>query len=519
MGGRFGRSWLLALLLLAGCGGGRSATISQNQPTPQPGPQKPGIQLSIIHSTSGAPAGVQISWTRVDDPEVSGYYIYRDTATIPAGDPTSYSALKVNSGNIIAQSGSGTQTLTFDDAFNPSFGDTYYYRMTVANQTDDESDFSNEVNITIALHTIDSVTQTGGSIGDTVTIDGTHFGDTRSGDLVYFTDSTGSTGVACASTDYISWSQTEIKVKIPYGAADGPVGVNIAGTLVVSTDTIDYNEPTLTNLSPTEDYVQDQYITLTGTDFGPSPGNGGTSTHVYFGGVQEQSGDLDEASWSTTQIKVKIPPTASGVVINVKVSVAGNDSGTKTFTLLPHVDSTTPTFAHTGDSITINGTNFGSTQGAGSVRVKGYLATVNSWSNTAISIVVPDKAVDGNIVVLRNDGKQADPYAFDVQPAIASLSNSRRMVGEQLTITGGGFGTTRGTSSVKFLGGSGVDVANYISWSQSQIVVEVPVGAKTGKIQVSIGDANAGANHDSAQTAANVAVLLPPPTIDNSGQV
>src|SRR5205085_10038720 len=129
---------------------------------------------------------------------------------------------RVNGGAKIDQSGSGSQTLTFDDTFGPAVGATLYYRMTVVNQTDDESDFSNEENITIAEHTVDDVSQAGGSIGDTVTITGTHFGATRSGDIVYFTAADGDTDVACAAADYISWSATEIQVKIPYGAADGP---------------------------------------------------------------------------------------------------------------------------------------------------------------------------------------------------------------------------------------------------------------------------------------------------------
>lgn len=514
MGGRF-RSCIfaLAMLALAGCGGGGSL-----------GPQVPakqqGIRLSVIKTPSGTPTGVRVSWTRVDDTEVSGYYIYRDTATIPSGDPTGHEDLRVNDGNKIDQSGSGSETLTFDDTFNPSVGDTLYYRMTVVNQTDDESNLSNEENITIAEQTIDSVTQAGGSIGDTVTITGTHFGATRNGDIVYFTDSTGSTTVAAASSDYISWGQTQIEVKIPYGAADGPVAVSIGGNGVTSIDEIDYNEPTITDIDPTEDYVQNGYITITGTDFGPAPSSGGSSTSVYFGATAAQTGDFDESNWSTTQIVVKVPAAATGMSVNVHVSVAGNNSGNSSFTILPHIDSVDPTSASTGTGVTVSGTNFGSTQSTGSVTVNGVSTTPTSWNNTAISFPIPGNAVDGDILVTRSDGKTTS-IGFDVIPTITNLSPTRREVGEQLTITGTGFGTTRNGSTVTFLSGSSADVdaTSYVSWSSTQVVVVVPAGAKTGLVKVSVDDTSVGSDLDSATSSSNVQVLLPPPVIGGTGQV
>lgn len=67
----------------------------------------------------------------------------------------------------------------------------------------------------------------------------------------------------------------------------------------------------------------------------------------------------------------------------------------------------------------------------------------------------------------------------------------------QLTITGTGFGATQGTSYVAFKnandgGGSYVQpyAPQYVSWSDTQIVVKVPSDAGTGNIRVNVGGTN-----------------------------
>jgi hypothetical protein len=228
------RSILVAacLLALCSCAGGGGAAVqpapAPGQPAPSPGgAAKP--QLGLLRSASGVPLGVEVSWPRVDVAGVQGYYIYRGTASFPDGPPTGFEGKRVNGGNLVnsGNPGSGTSTQTFDDLFSAAVGTEYYYRVTVVNATGDESDFSAELNITIAQQSIDTVSQTGGDIGDQVTIDGSWFGSSRNGDQVFFSDSTGSIDVPVAAGDYVSWSQTEIVVKVPYGAADGSLQVNI----------------------------------------------------------------------------------------------------------------------------------------------------------------------------------------------------------------------------------------------------------------------------------------------------
>jgi hypothetical protein len=74
-------------------------------------------------------------------------------------------------------------------------------------------------------------------------------------------------------------------------------------------------------------------------------------------------------------------------------------------------------------------------------------------------------------------------------PSITTLSPTSGAVGASITITGSGFGSTQGTSTVKFNG----TTASATSWSATSIVATVPAGATTGNVVVTVsGVASAG---------------------------
>jgi hypothetical protein len=527
---------LLIVLMIAGCGGGAGlsgdtgfiptnpgdtpAAPGDNEPVVQPGPES-GMSLDVLRDASGAPTGVRVTWTKSTAATIDGYWIYRNTTAFPSGDPadfTDYQTYRVTAALIDHDDGAGTTQYHDDtDNFTPVIGTTYYYVITAVNTTADESDFSTNQSITITQHAVTSLTPKTGSIGDSIVVNGTHFGATEeAGDTVYFTDSDSNTTVVANVTN---WTDTAITVDVPYGAADGDVAVKIDGNTsdTPAGEEFDYNEPALTDVSPNKDWVQHSNVTITGTDFGPAPGSGGTSSYVYFGDTVAQSGDI--TSWTTTQIEVKVPAAADMNDATVKVDVAGNVSGTLGFTVMPHVDSLSSNDGNTGDSITLTGTNFGATQGTGSVTVNGVNATVGSWSNTSVSITIPSDATDGDIVLTRSDAEAAEAVGFDVIPTISGLTPARRVVGENLTINGSGFGTSQGSSTVTFNGGGGTIATDYVSWAVGQIVVEVPVGASTGTITVDIDDNNVGTDQDSATSSGNVAIILAAPDITDLGQL
>lgn len=65
-------------------------------------------------------------------------------------------------------------------------------------------------------------------------------------------------------------------------------------------------------------------------------------------------------------------------------------------------------------------------------------------------------------------------------PAIASLDVASGAAGTPVTLTGSGFGATKGTSAVKFRG----NLAPIVSWSDTQIVCTVPPSATAGDLGV-----------------------------------
>ena len=88
-------------------------------------------------------------------------------------------------------------------------------------------------------------------------------------------------------------------------------------------------------------------------------------------------------------------------------------------------------------------------------------------------------------------------------PQITSVSPARAQYRQTVTIVGGGFGGTKGTSKVVFFAGKEPSDSDYLAWSDVQVQVRVPTGARTGKVQVI-----SGGSSDSAQ------VVVTSPYID-----
>ena len=72
-------------------------------------------------------------------------------------------------------------------------------------------------------------------------------------------------------------------------------------------------------------------------------------------------------------------------------------------TAQPNIANLSPATGSTGTSVTINGSNFGSTQALSTVSFNGVVATPASWSNTSIVVPVPPGATTGPVVVTVNE--------------------------------------------------------------------------------------------------------------------
>ena len=154
--------------------------------------------------------------------------------------------------------------------------------------------------------------------------------------------------------------------------------------------------------------------------------------------------------------------------------------------LVPNLTGLNPTSGVVGTSVTITGANFGATQGTSTITFNGIATTSTSWSATSIVAPVPSGATTGNVVVTVG-GVASNGVGFTVAtvaaPSIMGLNPASGVVGASVIISGANFGTTQGTSKVKF---NGV-VATPTSWSAGSIVAPVPSGATTGNVVVTVG--------------------------------
>jgi hypothetical protein len=162
--------------------------------------------------------------------------------------------------------------------------------------------------------------------------------------------------------------------------------------------------PTLTSLSPSSGPVATA-VTISGSSFGASKG----SSTVTFNGTA-----ATPTSWSPSSIVVPVPAgTTTG---NVVVTVGGVASNALpyTVTVVPTLTSVSPSSGPVGTVVTINGTNFGATQGTSTITFKGTTAAPTSWSATRIVVSIPAGTTSGNVVVTVGGlGSPAVPFLIN----------------------------------------------------------------------------------------------------------
>jgi RHS repeat-associated protein len=311
-----------------------------------------------------------------------------------------------------------------------------------------------------ASPTITSLSVTSGPVGTAVTVNGSNFGSNQGNSTVKFNGTTASV---------TSWGSSTIKVTVPSAATTGNVVVTVSG--VASNGKNFIVTPYITSLSITSGAVG-ATVTITGTTFGSPQG---TST-VKFNGTAATA-----TTWVATSIVVTVPSGAT--TGNVVVTVSSQASNGVNFTVVPAptISSLSPTTGAVSASVTINGSNFGSSQGSSTVKFNGTSATPTNWNSSTITVPVPSSATTGSVIV-HASGVDSNGSSFTVVPApsITSLSITTGAVSAAVTITGSNFGSPQGSGSVAFNG----TTATVTSWGVSSIGVTVPSGATTGNVVV-----------------------------------
>jgi IPT/TIG domain len=273
----------------------------------------------------------------------------------------------------------------------------------------------------------------------------------------------------------VNWSDTLITAVVSSDAATGPVSVTVAG--VSSNATIYFNipGPQITGISPSTGSVGTQ-VTVSGSGFQPVKGSGSS---VNFNGW---AGTV--VSWSDTQIVASVPSNAkTGPVMVMVNGVSSNQDALFTMPV-PTVTGLTPTAGPVGTSVQIVGTGFGAAQGSSTVQFNSVNAAVASWSDTQITAVVPTTATSGLVRVTVGGINSVNVINFTVPPPqVNSVTPTVGIGGTQITVSGSGFQATKGTSSTLTLNQT---PATTTSWSDTQIIANVPSNPTTGGVKVTV---------------------------------
>ena len=351
--------------------------------------------------------------------------------------------------------------------------------------------------------------------GDELTVTGSGFEDVQGSSTAV---------LAGTSIPVVAWSATSVTATVPSGHESGYAGVVVDGTTsngifveVVDADDPSAGPPAVTQLSPTSGPAG-TIVTFTGSGFGTAMGCDDT---VVFAGVATPREHVQ--SWSEDEVVVEVPPGSvsgyAGVVVNGVVSNGIHyQAGTP-----PTVDSVTPSPVAPGTDVTISGAGFGDDVGSSYPVLRGAPLDVVSWSSTRVVATVPAGAASGYAGIVR-DGTTSNGVFVHVtgtaSPTLDAIDVDSGPVGTEVTFSGSQFGDGSGPDDHVVFNGQRVEATDLVSWTDTEVVATVPVGASDGYAGiVRDGQVSNGKYFDvTAATREQVAQVAPPPVAPEGPQ-
>ena len=204
--------------------------------------------------------------------------------------------------------------------------------------------------------------------------------------------------------------------------------------------------------------------------------------------------------WEPDLIEVKVPFQAQSGPVEVMAGKKKRAAGTLTV-VQPTITAITPVEIEPGHTLQITGVNFGVTAGprdpntmfgVNDVMIGSVVMRPRRWKDNIIEVEVPTNATSGEVVVRLAssdplpDGSCCAPVQYKVSNAVPlKLVPSIRVdpvsgpVGTKVVFFGQGFGAEKGAGDKVTFGGH---LATIAQWSDSAIVVHLPMDADTGPI-------------------------------------
>lgn len=307
---------------------------------------------------------------------------------------------------------------------------------------------------------ITSLAPTSGPVDTLVQISGSDFGASQGTSTLRI----GSTLVTPSS-----WTDTLIQFAVPATFSAGAYGVTVTRgyrTSGAATFTVTPTTPSVALVVPAGG-MTGSTVALSGIGFGATQG----ASTLTIGG---QAAAI--TSWSATRIVATVPAGLSAGAAAVVVTVEGAASNAAAFRVVTTgIAALTPATGKPGDTVTVAGTGFGAAVTDAGVYFGAVSGAVQSWSDTAIVVTVPD-TVPGDVAVRVRLGAAltnekifalARPWIDDAYPRAVSA-------GASLSLTGRAFGAAQGTVTV-----DGAPAA-IEGWSDDTVQIEIPAGLSAG---------------------------------------
>lgn len=324
-----------------------------------------------------------------------------------------------------------------------------------------------------------------GPVGTSVTIYGSNFGPAPSDNTVMF----GSVQATVTAA-----TMTQLTVTVPAISISQLISVTVNSLTANSMSAFTLvTPPTITSFSPSSGIIGTQ-VTITGSYFSSNISN----NTVQFGNVQAAV-----INSTTNQLTVIVPAGTTNQPISVTVNGMTATSGSSFIIIYPPViNSFNPQSGPVGTNVTISGSNFSNTPANNTVRFGSVQATVNTATDTQISVTVPAGAITQPISVTVNGLTAYSSGPFIIPPpqppVINSFFPSSGPVGTTVTITGMNFSNIPADNNVSF----GGNQATVTAASETQLTVTVPNGSGNFQISVVVNGLTGNSNNQFSITAA-----------------
>lgn len=344
--------------------------------------------------------------------------------------------------------------------------------------------------------TITSLSATTGSVGTQVTITGTGFGSTQGNSEALLND---------AALTVNSWSSTSISTTVPSGATSGYLVVDAAPSM-------DSSNPVFFAVTsqPLPNGWFDQDVGQVGT--------AGSATYASGVFTVKGAGTLVTGTADSFHF-VYQPLTANGTIVARVAS--GSSYGEQVTVMMRETLAPSSTEVSAGlfsySSPYYGYLYYRTLTGASTAQSSSVSVTYPYWlkvvrsANSFTGYVSADdvtwvqvgsaqtfttaQTVNVGFGVSSGNPSTLDTATFDnvsvtlgsslPNPTITGISPSSGAPETSATISGSGFGSSQGGSSVNF---NGTTATSITSWSDSQIVLNVPDGATSGPVAVTVGN-------------------------------